>query len=91
MEDFVSMGATCAHKAQRILEMAQQVVAIELLCAAQMLEFRKPLQPGSGVLRAYELVRARVPMLDQDRVLAGDIALLTEAVKQGVFAPQCFT
>ena len=91
MEDFVSMGATCAHKAQRILELAQQVVAIELLCAAQMLEFRKPLQPGSGVLRAYELVRARVPMLDQDRVLAGDIALLTEAVKQGVFATQCFT
>jgi histidine ammonia-lyase len=86
MEDFVSMGATCAHKAQRILELAQQVITIELLCAAQMLEFRKPLQPGSGVLRAYELVRARVPMLNQDRVLAGDIALLTEAVKEGTFS-----
>ncbi len=86
MEDFVSMGATCAHKALRILELAQQVVAIELLCAAQMLEFRKPLRPGIGVQQAYELVRARVPMLDQDRVLAGDIALLAEAVKEGVFA-----
>ena len=85
MEDFVSMGVTCAHKAQHILELAQQVVAIELLCAAQMLEFRKPLRPGTGVQQAYALVRARVPMLNQDRVLAGDIALMTEAVKEGVF------
>ncbi|HEY4036973.1 MAG TPA: histidine ammonia-lyase, partial [Ktedonobacteraceae bacterium] len=79
MEDFVSMGATCAHKAQQILALAQQVVAIELLCAAQMLEFRKPLRPGIGVQKAYELVRAHVPMLNQDRVLAGDIAILTKA------------
>lgn len=86
MEDFVSMGATCAHKAQQILALAQQVVAIELLCAAQMLEFRKPLRPGIGVQRAYELVRAHVPMLNQDRVLAGDIALLTKAVKEAMFA-----
>lgn len=86
MEDFVSMGATCAHKARQVLELAQQVVAIELLCAAQMLEFRKPFRPGIGVQQAYELVRAHVPMLNQDRVLAGDIALLTKAVQEGVFA-----
>jgi len=86
MEDFVSMGVTSAHKVQRILEMARQVIAIELLCAAQMLEFRKPLQPGKGVQLAYKLVRSYVPMLDHDRVLAPDIALLTQAVKEGAFA-----
>jgi histidine ammonia-lyase len=86
MEDFVSMGVTSAHKVRSILDQAQQVVAIELLCAAQMLEFRKPLKPGEGVQAAYERVRARVPMLQQDRVLAPDIATLAQAVREGVFA-----
>lgn len=85
MEDFVSMGATSANKVLRVLEAAQQIVAIELLCAAQMLEFRKPRKPGDGVQQAYEIVRTYVPMLDHDRVLAPDIATISKAVKEGVF------
>jgi len=85
MEDFVSMGVTSANKLLRIIEQAQQVVAIELLCAAQMLEFRKPLKPGVGVLQAYEIVRSYVPMLEHDRVLAPDIATMSSAVKAGAF------
>ncbi|HEX7737690.1 MAG TPA: histidine ammonia-lyase, partial [Ktedonobacteraceae bacterium] len=49
MEDFNSMGATSAHKMLRILEQATQIVAIEFMCAAQMLDFRLPLKPGIGV------------------------------------------
>ena len=86
MEDFVSMGVTSAHKLRQILEEARQVVAIELLCAAQMLEFRKPLTPGLGVQHAYERVRAYVPKIERDRVLAPDIALLAEKVQEGIFA-----
>jgi len=85
MEDFVSMGATSANKLLRIIEQAQQVVAIELLCAAQMLEFRKPLKPGTGVQQALDLVRSYVPKLEHDRVLAPDIATMTRAVQEGVF------
>lgn len=85
MEDFVSMGATSANKVLRILEETQQVIAIELLCAAQMLEFRKPLKPGIGVQQAYEIVRSYVPMLEDDRVLAPDIATMTQVVKEGTF------
>ncbi len=85
MEDFVSMGATSANKVLRILAEARQVVAIELLCAAQMLEFRKPSKPGDGVQRAFEIVRSYVPMLDHDRVLAPDIAIMSKAVKEGAF------
>lgn len=85
MEDFNSMGATSAHKLLRILEQTQQVVAIELMCAAQMLEFRKPLKPGAGVLHAYDIVRSYVTKLEHDRVLAPDIAALTTAVKEGAF------
>jgi histidine ammonia-lyase len=86
MEDFVSMGVTSAHKALRIIEQTQQVIAIELMCAAQMLEFRKPLKPGVGVQHAYERVRQYVAPLDHDRTLALDIAALTKAVQEGAFA-----
>jgi histidine ammonia-lyase len=93
MEDFVSMGVTSAHKVLRIIEQTQQVIAIELMCAAQMLEFRKPLKPGVGVQQAYERVREYVPKLEHDRTLAPDIVVLTKAVKEGVFADseECFT
>lgn len=85
MEDFVSMGATSANKILHVLELAHQVVAIELLCAAQMLDFRKPLRPGIGAQEAYEIVRTFVPMLENDRVLAPDIAMMSRAVKDGAF------
>ncbi len=86
MEDFVSMGATSANKVLQVLEKSQHVIAIELLCAAQILEFRKPLKPGVGVQHAYEIVRSHVPMLEHDRVLAPDIATMTKAIQAGAFA-----
>lgn len=85
MEDFNSMGATSAHKVLNILELAHQIIAIEFLCAAQMLEFRKPLKPGIGVQKAYEIVRFYVSKLENDRVLAPDIASLSRVIKNGAF------
>src|SRR5229473_5054017 len=85
MEDFNSMGATSAHKVLCILEQAQQVIAIEFMCAAQMLEFRRPLKPGAGAQKAFEIVRSYVTKLEHDRVLAPDIANLARAVKEGAF------
>lgn len=83
MEDFVSMGATAAFKAARILEHARRVVAIELLCAAQGLEFQRPLRAGAGVEQAYTRIRAVVPAIDHDRVLSDDIAALAELIQAG--------
>lgn len=85
MEDFNSMGATSAHKLLRILEEARQVVAIELMSAAQILEFRKPLKPGVGVQQAYEIVRSYVAKLDHDRVLSPDINALAQAIHNEAF------
>jgi histidine ammonia-lyase len=85
MEDFNSMGATSAHKLLRILEQARQVVAIELMSAAQMLEFRKPLRPGIGAQQAYEIVRSSVAKLEEDRVLAPDINSLAQAIYSEAF------
>src|SRR5881397_3238580 len=68
-EDVVPMGMSAAWKAERILANAARIVAIELLAAAQGLEFLKPLTPGRGVARAYRAVRGEVSALAGDRPL----------------------
>jgi histidine ammonia-lyase len=85
-EDHVSMGATSARKARQVLRNTEAVLGIELMCAAQALEFRRPLRPGSGVRRASEMLRERVPPLDQDRDLSVDIAAATDLVRSGALA-----
>ena len=85
MEDWNSMGATAALQAQQALELARQVVAIELLCAAQALEQHRPLRSGRGVEAAYERIRSRVPPLVADRSPAPDIAALAELIAEGGF------
>jgi histidine ammonia-lyase len=85
MEDWNSMGATAAHKARQAVTLAARVVAIELLCAAQMLEFRKPLKPGKGVQAAYEHIRWFVPALADDRPPAPDIERLAQSVLAGEY------
>jgi histidine ammonia-lyase len=89
-EDFVPMGMAAAFKAGRILTNAQRVVAAELLCAAQGLEFLKPLSPGRGVARLYQRIRGLkppVPPLGVDRPPAPDLERLAQAVAQGELDP----
>jgi histidine ammonia-lyase len=79
-EDVVPMGMAAAFKARRILANAQRVVAAELLCGAQGLEFLKPLRPGRGVGRVYETVRRHVAPLDADRPPTPDLERLAALV-----------
>jgi len=72
-EDHVSMGATAARKAQKILTHTQWVLASELLCAAQGLEYHGDLKPGDGVKKAYDQIRGVVAPLKTDRILSGDV------------------
>jgi histidine ammonia-lyase len=84
-EDHVSMGIAAALKARESVALLETVAALELLTAAQALEF-VPLQPGRGVVVAYGQVRDAVAPLEQDRVLAPDIARLETLVRDGAFA-----
>jgi histidine ammonia-lyase len=86
MEDFVSMGATAAAKLRTILRNTQLILAIELMCAAEGVEYRRPLRAGAGVEEALRRVRAIVPPLRRDRPLHADIAALAAAVREGQFA-----
>jgi histidine ammonia-lyase len=72
-EDHVSMGMTAALKLRQIVENVASILAIELICAAQGLDFLAPLKPGRGTQKAYDKVRAIVPPLKEDRVFAQDI------------------
>jgi histidine ammonia-lyase len=84
MEDFVSMGATSALKLRQSLDLAYRVVAIELLLAAQGLDFRAPLRPGRGVEQALALVRSIAPTLVEDRPPSPDIEALARAIHAGL-------
>jgi len=85
-EDVVPMAMGAAWKLRRIVQNVRYVLAIELLCAAQGVEFRAPLKPGRGVARAYESVRRLVPPLETDRSLAPDIERLAHAIEHGEIA-----
>jgi histidine ammonia-lyase len=85
-EDVVPMSMGAAWKLRRVLHNVRTVLAIELLCAAQGVDYRAPLKPGRGVARAHAVVRSLVAPLGQDRVLAGDIAALADAIANGRFA-----
>jgi histidine ammonia-lyase len=84
-EDHVSMGMTGALKLRQIVDNVERIVAIELMCAAQALEFRRPLRSSPQLERVHEAVREVVLPLDQDRTLAPDIDALAAAVKLGKF------
>ena len=85
------MGMAAAWKAQRILANAQRVVGAELLCAAQGLEFLRPLRPGRGVEVLHQRLRALTPPvlpLDADRPPAPDLERLAMAVGAGELDPR---
>lgn len=85
-EDVVPMAMGAATKLRRVVHNLQHVLAIELMCAAQGLEYRRPLRAGVGVERAFATVRSLVPALKEDRVLGPDIERLAAAVASGRFA-----
>ncbi len=82
-EDHVSMGMTSALKLRQIVTNVELGLAIELLAAAEGLEFRKPLRPGIGVQRAYEAIRQIAPPVLEDRALSRDIEAVAKAVRNG--------
>src|SRR5436853_3983669 len=84
-EDHVSMGMTSALKLRSIVDLAENLLAIELLTAAEGLQHRRPLKAGAGVEQAFAVVREIAPPLVQDRPLSGDIARVAEAIRQGEF------
>jgi histidine ammonia-lyase len=82
-EDHVSMGVTAARKTREVASNLAQILAIELLAAAQALEFRRPLTSSSALEAVHARVRERVPAYERDRVNYPDLAAARELVLSG--------
>jgi histidine ammonia-lyase len=88
-EDHNSMGSVSANKVWRVLQNVETVIAIELLCACQALDFARtwnsaaPLPAGAGTEAAYRSVRRKVRFVERDRVLYDDVQTVLGLVRSG--------
>lgn len=80
-EDHVSMGSISARKALHIISNLEKILAIELFCAAQAFDYRKPLKSGKIIDACHDHVRKNITFVDHDRVLAEDINVAIEMVR----------
>jgi histidine ammonia-lyase len=87
-EDFVSMGAWAVSKARDICRNTEYVIAIEVLCAAQALDFRGPLPKRSKLAKIHDIVRSQVPHFEKSRALAEDIETLYALVHDGTLVEE---
>ncbi len=85
-EDHVSMATHAARRLSEMAENAATIVAIELLAAAQGIEFHRPLETSAPLLKALRAICARSPALDIDRALAPDINAMKALILDGWFA-----
>jgi len=84
-EDHVSMGMTGAIKLRSIVKLSELMTAIELIAAAQGLEYRAPLQPGLGIRQAREIVRRCVTPLTVDRAMSAEIEAVATLIRTKEF------
>lgn len=82
-EDHVSMGTIGARKARDIVRNVERILAMELLCATQGLDFLLPLKPGDGIEEAYRTVREKVPPIKGDRRFSADIEKIQNLIESG--------
>lgn len=82
-EDHVSMGWGAGRKLGTIVENVRRVLAVEILCATQGIEYRAPLRPAAGTARAMAKVRGLVPSLTHDRPLTDEIEAVADLIESG--------
>lgn len=79
-EDHVSMGSISGRKAYQIIDNLENILAIELLCAAQAFDFRDPLKSGKLLEACHDLIRSRIDHVEEDRVFANDIVVARKII-----------
>lgn len=78
------MGWGAGRKLAQIIDNTRRVLAVELMCAVQGLDYRSPLRPAPGTAAVASLIREHVPPLEQDRSLSGEIELVAGLIEDGV-------
>jgi histidine ammonia-lyase len=80
-EDHVSMGPISARKALRILDNLENILAIELLCAAQAFDFRRPLKSSKTLEECHKYIREKIPHITEDTILSDYINFTAEIIR----------
>jgi len=88
-EDHVSMSMGAALKAERALQLATRVVAVEILCACQAIDLLAPLNTSDALERVHARVRSTVPRLAGDRPPAPDIEAISRLIADGTLERSC--
>lgn len=81
-EDHVSMGANAATRTRQVVENLYSILAIEMLCAAQALDFRHPAKTSATLQAFADTFRKEIPFLEKDRVLHNDMKRAEKFLKQ---------
>ncbi|MGV3763917.1 histidine ammonia-lyase [Parapedobacter sp.] len=84
-EDHVSMGSISGRKLNKIIDHLEYILAIELLYAAQAIDFRRPLHSSEILEACHTLVRKHIPFTERDRIFADDINGLQQLIHSGAF------
>ena len=82
-EDHVSMGWGAGKKLLEVVDNTRRVIAVEILCAVQGVEYRAPLRPAERTQAVIDLIRSEVPPLEADRSLARDIERIAAMIEEG--------
>ncbi|MEL7422766.1 MAG: histidine ammonia-lyase [Bacteroidota bacterium] len=82
-EDHVSMGSISGRKALRVCENVEKILAVELLCAAQAMDFHRPLRSSAFLEAAHQQIREQIPTATEDRIFGQDIELAIQLVQSG--------
>jgi len=80
-EDHVSMGPISARKTLRIIKNLEKILAIELLCAAQAFDFRRPLKSSKILEEVHKYIRKKIPHITEDTILSNKINLALEIIR----------
>ncbi len=84
-EDHVSMGSISGRKFNQVLDNLVNIFAVELMFAAQGLEFRRPAKCSKIVEENYDLIRSVVPKLEDDREIGKDMHAIAELIRERKF------
>jgi histidine ammonia-lyase len=82
-EDHVSMGSISGRKTMNIIENLSKILAVELLCACQALDFRRPLKSTDVLEQVHQLVRQKVDHAHEDRIFSEDLQQASQLLQQG--------
>ncbi len=83
-EDHVSMGSISGRKAMTVCHNLQKILAVELLCAAQAYDFRRPLKGTALMEKVHAYVRTKISFAEEDRIFANDIEKAIALLESGV-------